>query len=119
MSENKAYIVNVRVTPEMRMRLDEIAESTGVSIGGFVRTCVDRVISMMYDSDGYLMDVSKMEERGKINHLDGFYPISDISSVYGIPYGSIYALIRSGKARTIKHERSVYVRLSDVLRKRN
>ena len=47
MHEQKAEIVNIRVTPEIRMRLDEIAEATGVTRGGFVRMCVDKVMSMM------------------------------------------------------------------------
>ena len=65
--------MNIRVTPEIRMRLDEIAEATGVTRGGFVRMCVDKVMSMMYDSEGYLMDFSRISDRRKLNELDGFY----------------------------------------------
>ena len=116
MHEQKAEIVNIRVTPEIRMRLDEIAEATGVTRGGFVRMCVDKVMSMMYDSEGYLMDFSKISDRRKLNELDGFYQTRSVSNAYGIPYTTICSAVRSGRVRSIRSGQSTYVKLSDVLR---
>ena len=118
MHEQKAEIVNIRVTPEIRMRLDEIAEATGVTRGGFVRMCVDKVMSMMYDSEGYLMDFSKIGDRGKLNELDGYFRVGNVSTAYGIPYTTISSAVRSGRVRSFKRGGSTYVRLSDVLRMR-
>ena len=108
--------MNIRVTPEIRMRLDEIAEATGVTRGGFVRMCVDKVMSMMYDSDGYLMDSSKIGDRGKLNELDGYFRVGNVSTAYGIPYTTICSAVRSGRVRSIRGGQSTYVKLSDVLR---
>ena len=116
MHEQKAEIVNIRVTPEIRMRLDEIAKATGVTRGGFVRMCVDKVMSMMYDSDGYLMDSSKIGDRGKLNELDGYFRVGNVSTAYGIPYTTICSAVRSGRVRSIRSGQSTYVKLSDVLR---
>lgn len=116
MHEQKAEIVNIRVTPEIRMRLDEIAEATGVTRGGFVRMCVDKVMSMMYDSEGYLMDFSRISDRRKLNELDGFYQTRSVSNAYRIPYTTICSAVSSGRVRSIRSGQSTYVKLSDVLR---
>ena len=118
MHERKAEIVNVRVTPEIRMRLDEVAEAAGVTRGGLVRMCVDKVLSMMYDSEGYLMDSSKIGDRDKLNELDGYFRVGNVSTAYCIPYTTISSAVRSGRVRSFKRGGSTYVRLSDVLRMR-
>lgn len=118
MRDQKAEILNVRVTPEIRMRLDEVAKASGITRGGLVRMCVDKVLSMMYDSDGYLMDASKVGDRDKLNELDGYFRVGNVSSAYGIPYTTICSAVRSGRVRSFKTGGSAYVRLSDVLRMR-
>lgn len=117
MHEQKVEIVKVRVTPEVRMRLDEVSKTTGVTIGGFARMCVDRVLSMMYDSDGYLIDTGKISA-GNINKLDGFFPIKDVSKGYNIPYNTIWFAVKSGRVRSVKFNGATYVNLSDVLKRK-
>ena len=117
MYDQKADIVNVRVPPEMRMILDEIAEATGMPCSGIVRICVDKAMSMMYDSDGYLMDAGKISS-GSINKLDGFFLLNDVSKAYGIPYNTIWFAIKSGRVRSARIDRKTYVKLSDVLKRK-
>ena len=100
------------------MKLDEVSKATGVTIGGFARMCVYRSLSMMYDSDGYLMDSSKIGDRNKLNELDGYFRVGNVSTAYGIPYTTISSAVRSGRVRSFKQGGSTYVRLSDVLRMR-
>lgn len=99
------------------MRLDEISETTGLSCSGIVRVCIDRAISMMYDSDGYLMDTGKISA-GNINKLDGFFPIKDVSKGYNIPYNTIWFAVKSGRVRSMKFNGATYVNLSDVLKRK-
>lgn len=117
MQEQKVEIVKVRVTPEMRMRLDEVSKITGVTIGGFVRTCVDRALSTMYDSNGYLIDAGKISS-GSVNKLDGLFPIKDVSKGYNIPYNTIWFAVKSGRVRSVKFNGATYVNLSDVLKRK-
>ncbi len=111
-------MVNVRVTPEMRMRIDEVSEATGVARGTFVRMCIDSVLSMMYDSDGYLIDPSNVRRKSELNELDGYFRIKKVSIAFGISSATVYSAVRDGRVRSIKRGRLIYVRLSDVLRAR-
>lgn len=109
-------MINVRVTPEMRMRIDEVSEVAGVARGTFVRMCIDSVLSMMYDSEGYLMDPFKARHKSELNEFDGYFRAKSVSVAFDVSCATVYSAVRDGRVRSVKIGRSIYVRLSDVLR---
>lgn len=113
-SNNKNDMISLRVSPDTKMRLCEVAEAAGVNISSVIKAGLSKILDEVYDTDGNLCDISDLATRRKIPVSHGYYRISDISKSHGISERSIRDMIERGKASYIKRDGRIYVLLKDV-----
>ena len=111
---NKNDMISLRVSPDVRMRLCEVAEATGVNVSAAVKAGLSKILDEVYDADGNLCNIGDLATKRKIPVSHGYYRISDISKANGISERSIRNMVEKGKASYIKRDGKIYVLLKDV-----
>ena len=86
---NKNDMISLRVSPDVRMRLCEVAEATGVNVSAVVKAGLSKILDEVYDADGNLCNIGDLATKRKIPVSHGYYRISDISKANGISERSI------------------------------
>lgn len=114
--DSKKDIISLRVPPDVRMMLGEVAESTGTSVSSVIKAGICRLLGDMYDMDGTLLPAGARRARARVSFRNAYCRINDIAKAYGIKEKNIRNLIARGRASTLRKDKILYVLLSDVER---
>lgn len=111
---NKKKAFSVRLAPDIRMRLEEIASVMGADISTVVKAGVMRLLDEIYDSDGNIVNREAIRSRRKMPLSKGYYPVADIAGTGGVNVEAVRTWIRRGQVSHCKINGRVYVLLKDV-----
>lgn len=114
--ELKSDMISVRVSPEVRMKLKDMSESSGYNISTIVSAAVIKLQKDVYDADGYIvnMDAIKVNRSLRDCISDGYVALSIVLKKCEIPRDTINSGIRRGVIEKVRIGNKPYVKLSSI-----
>lgn len=114
--ELKSDMISVRVSSEIRMKLKDMSESSGYNMSAIVSAAVIRLLSDVYDADGYIVNTDAIQVNRKLRDCipDSFVPLAIASHKCDIPESTIRTWIRQGWIEKVRIGNKPYVKLSNI-----
>lgn len=112
----KNDILTVRVSPDMKMQLDDISRETGYSVSAITKAAISKLLSSVYSEDGDIVNPEIVSARKVLECriACGYFPVSEVSKVYGIPERTIHTLISRGKVPRIVISKKRHIQLANI-----
>lgn len=112
----KSDMISVRVSPDIRMRLKDMSDSSGYNVSTIVSAAVVKLLSDVYDADGYIINTDAIQVNKELRNCisDGFVSLATVSYRCNIPEATIRTWIRQGWLKKVKIENKPYVKLSNI-----
>ena len=112
----KSDMISVRVSSEIRMKLKDMSESSGYNVSTIVSAAVVRLLSDVYDVDGYIVNMDAIQINRKLKNCisDSFVPLVIASYKCDIPEATIRTWIRQGWIEKVRIGNKPYVKLSNI-----
>lgn len=112
----KSDMISVRVSSEIRMKLKDMSESSGYNVSTIVSAAVVRLLSDVYDVDGYIVNMDAIQINRKLKNCisDSFVPLAIASYKCDIPEATIRTWIRQGWIEKVRIGNKPYVKLSNI-----
>ena len=112
----KKEMISVRIHPESRMRIGEVARRFGVPMSSVVNMCVNRFFSEIYDREGNMLPIMSLSVRQSIRMEDGYYPLAILSKAFGVSKDSMSKRVSRHRVRCFKVGRESYLSYNDIAR---
>lgn len=115
-AELKSDMISVRVSPEVRMKLKDMSDSSGYNISTIVSAAVVKLQAEVYDEDGHITNIEAIQITRKLRDCisDGFVSLSSIIEKCKIPRDTINTWIRRGMVEKVRIGNKPYIRLSNI-----
>lgn len=112
----KMEVISVRIHPEIRMRIGEVAKRFGVTISSVVNMCLRKVFAELYDEEGNMLTTASPDVRRTIRIEDGCYPLTVFARAFGVNKKSMEKRLWRRCVRPVKRRNELYFLYKDVVR---
>lgn len=112
----KREVMSIRIHPENRMRIGEIAERLGVPMSSVVNMCIQKFFSEIYDKNGNMLPLGSLNIRQSLRIEDGYYPLALLSKELGVSRASMSKRVSRHFVRSFKIGRELYLSYKDIVR---
>lgn len=112
----KKDVMSIRIHPENRMRIDELAGRYGVPLSSVVNMCIQRSMFEIYDSDGYISSSGSLGACRSIRIDDGYFPLTVLSRAFGVNKDAMRMMVARGRVRAFRIGRELYLSYANINR---
>jgi hypothetical protein len=110
--------ITIRINPDAKMQLKELADIAGGTISNLINLSIDMMLEKAYNADGFVKNLNNhnpfiIDMYGK-KYIDGYFDVAKVANISGINPNTIRTWIKRNKIKTISHNNRYYVKLRDV-----
>ena len=112
----KREVISVRISPENRMRIEEVAKRFGFAMSSVVNMCLCKVFAEIYDVDGNMSPIASLDACRAIRTEEGCFPLAVLARAFGVREKSMSKRLWRRCVRPVKRRNELYFLYKDVVR---